>query len=303
MKQGWCAFFRIPNLPSLPGDPLAGAVLAALSLPLSPSLPTLLLLSAASILLYMGGLADNDLVDLERDRQDAPDRPLPSGAIPLKTAKAVRLATLAGGMLCGWAGGFHRGWFLTAPLLILLILLYNRIKTAHPLCGAWAMGGCRGLNLLCGATALLPAFPEPPVLIAAGGWTLYIAAVTLLGVGEHHARDPLPAVRYLPALLPFLPLLGILLFAGRLPSPSSPLFPLTGAILTALLWCRAVHPLGLPHTPPERGAAVGKTIRALMFLQAGIILLMPTPPLLVILLLCFCSRRLISTLFPSITGS
>ncbi len=48
---------------------------------------TLATLLAASGLLYMAGMVLNDVFDLETDRHERPDRPLPSGRIPLTTAR------------------------------------------------------------------------------------------------------------------------------------------------------------------------------------------------------------------------
>ena len=45
------------------------------------------LLAAASALLYSAGMVLNDVFDIELDRQEQPYRPLPSGRIPLSSAR------------------------------------------------------------------------------------------------------------------------------------------------------------------------------------------------------------------------
>ena len=45
-----------------------------------------LLLVAASVFLYLAGMVLNDVYDVEIDRRERPDRPLPSGRIPVAWA-------------------------------------------------------------------------------------------------------------------------------------------------------------------------------------------------------------------------
>ena len=51
--------------------------------------PTLILLVAASTLLYAGGVALNDVYDVDIDRQERPERPIPSGRISLAAARRL----------------------------------------------------------------------------------------------------------------------------------------------------------------------------------------------------------------------
>ena len=70
---------------------------------------TLGLLAAASALLYSAGMVLNDVFDLELDREEQPDRPLPSGRIPLRLGPLAGLAIAdAGnhaGQRCGGGAG------------------------------------------------------------------------------------------------------------------------------------------------------------------------------------------------------
>ena len=60
MLRPWLQFFRIPNLPTAPGDALAGAVMGvALT---GGDVRHALVAGAAALFLYMYGLADNDIV-------------------------------------------------------------------------------------------------------------------------------------------------------------------------------------------------------------------------------------------------
>src|SRR5690242_3666498 len=71
----WLQLFRAPNLLTVPGDPLAGYLLASFG-----SVDDKLSLAiGASLSFYAGGLLLNDLADLPEDRRERPNRPLPSG--------------------------------------------------------------------------------------------------------------------------------------------------------------------------------------------------------------------------------
>src|ERR1700722_6401540 len=108
--KSWLQLFRAPNLFTVPGDPLAGWLLASAGARIfQPALAAVIL---ASLLLYGFGLALNDLMDLPEDRVQRPSRPLPSGAIRPKRAAAVTailpIAALAACALAGarpfWCG-------------------------------------------------------------------------------------------------------------------------------------------------------------------------------------------------------
>src|SRR6266567_8976267 len=74
--RAWLQLLRAPNLFTVPGDPLAGFLLA------TAGRPDIRLVFAitASLCFYCHGLLLNDLADLAEDRRDRPNRPLPSGA-------------------------------------------------------------------------------------------------------------------------------------------------------------------------------------------------------------------------------
>ena len=89
-RKAWLALLRPPNLPTLPGDPLAGWCLAG-----GGDWPGVIAAAVAVLLLYMAGLILNDVADIEIDRRERPDRPLPSGRV---TRAAALRASLPGGL-------------------------------------------------------------------------------------------------------------------------------------------------------------------------------------------------------------
>lgn len=160
----WLRLFRVQNLVTVPGDVLVGA--AACGGLVAANAPRLALLCAASVLMYLYGLVDNDLVGMETDPKS---RPLAAGEISPGAARTARTLCLCLAVLALY---FGRGQFLVLVALTVAIQLYNRTK--NPL----LMGAARGLNVLLGGQAW----------IAAGVWLVYVAGVTKFS--ERETVDP-----------------------------------------------------------------------------------------------------------------
>ena len=218
----WLRFFRVPNLPTAPGDALAGA---AFMMPAGDA--TLVQGFAAGVgalFMYMYGLADNDLVDARTDAVNAPERPIPRGEISQTSATVAMAACLiAACLLPGWIVGLVRpgaqmpqSWNVAMFALMCCIFAYNRLKRA------WLMGACRGLSVACGGLAawvpdLHPytreLLPESwwllvSLAVLALGWAAYIESVTKLSEGEERPSEGLGNRRYLLGMSALVPLLG-----------------------------------------------------------------------------------------------
>lgn len=141
---------RIYLVPTALADSFAGFALAAVVLQKNEAPLPAVIVAVMSTCLYSAGMASNDLFDLEKDREGAPEKPLPSGAIlPAHAAwLAAGLALLALGLgfLCGAA-------FWPAGAVIIFALAYNIGAKKIPLLGDVLMGWCRSGNFLIGATA------------------------------------------------------------------------------------------------------------------------------------------------------
>ena len=61
----------------------------------------LLCLLASSGFLYLAGMVLNDVWDVEIDRRERPTRPIPSGDVPLNTARMLGFALLSAGVAFG----------------------------------------------------------------------------------------------------------------------------------------------------------------------------------------------------------
>jgi len=201
--KAWLQLFRAPNLFTVPGDPLAGWLLASAGAGVFPArlLGAILL---ASLLFYGFGLLLNDLMDLPEDRIERPARPLPSGAVKTRTVALVAVAMgLAALGFCVLAG---RTPFRLGAALMLAVILYDCGVKRIPLLGCINMGACRGLNVLLGAS-LVEKFATPAIAAAALVGA-YITAVSLLARREtgNPAIPPLVG-RLIRALIPVQALL------------------------------------------------------------------------------------------------
>lgn len=211
---------RLPNLLTVPGDPLAGCLLAAGTGTADPVRIVCAVL--VSLFLYAAGVVLNDIVDLETDQRERPTRPLPSGKIRVRSAQEL-LAVL---FVLAAAAVFPLGrtaW-LVAVVLAAAIALYNRLLKKDPILGPAAMGACRGLSVLLGAAAM--GRWNLPALAAALAITVYIGVLTALARRETQVPDrprligillslllPLQAALVLMSGNPVAPWIALCLFA------------------------------------------------------------------------------------------
>ena len=269
---------RIYLVPTALADSFAGFALAAAVFNKSEDPLPALVVAVISACLYSSGMAGNDLFDLEKDRQGAPKKPLPSGALPVARAAclASALALLALGL------SFLLGeTYWPASVVLLCSLLYNIGVKNIPVLGNILMGTCRSGNFLVGATAATGSFLQVlsseallvPALILGG----FIAVVTAISRLEDSDHRPL-----LFASLVY-PLLAIPVILAAL-NPGSPVNWIANLALLGFLF-RAILEAGknrsLPAIPNEflhpATSYVRNALGALIFLDAGLLLAF-TPP-------------------------
>lgn len=296
--SAWLQLFRVPNLFTVPGDPIAGFLIAT-----GGHLDARVVFAIlASLFLYMAGLAMNDLADFKEDQRDRPKRPLPGGAIPRGMAWLVTGNLVIFGLgMCFKAGP---PVVLMGLGVLLGVVLYNFLTKCIPVIGALNMGVCRGLSLLIGAAAGLGPDPQllaaaigtqfmQPVLSAfyfalaqAGGQrffvfaiggallvAIYIAAVTNLA--RYETRKDYP--RFPRSLPLFSLLLGFVVLkqaTGTLFRDQSPALWVVAIVLCAM------NTSDLMRDPPgPLPPRIGGFIRILPVMQASLCLLpsVPTP--------------------------
>lgn len=145
----------------------------------------LLGVTLCSVLVYWFGMAANDVVDLQKDRLGAPQRPLASGALSLVAAIGVCVALVAGAVLVGvWLQ-------ITAAVvgLLALVVLYDFGGKKVPILGNVLMGSCRAGNFLLGAVALagwgiFESDHSASLWVGAALLGFYVAGVTAVSVLE-----------------------------------------------------------------------------------------------------------------------
>lgn len=193
--EAYAALVRVPNLFTAPPDVIAGAAIAVATGATDATggvVGDVAGLAVASILLYAGGTTLNDYFDAEVDARERPERPIPSGRVPRRTALALGGVLLVAGVgvatsATGVAGG------ALAAMLAAVILLYDSVLKGHPT-GYAAMGGARTLNVVLGTTV--------GGLIGVHGLALavpltvgvYIATVTYMAADEATATDRRPVM-------------------------------------------------------------------------------------------------------------
>ena len=145
------------------------------------------LLLLASACLYTFGMILNDVWDRRRDAVERPERPIPSGAVSVRNAVVAACLLAFGGLAAaravGWASAVLGG------TLIVAILAYDGLLKQTP-AGPLAMGLCRFLNVLLGASAVaeLSAVGTLPQLPIAAGIGVYVTGLTWFARREAAAQ-------------------------------------------------------------------------------------------------------------------
>jgi 4-hydroxybenzoate polyprenyltransferase len=170
--RAYLELFRAPNLFTAASDVLAGYAVAGVN-----GNPAWLMLASMGV--YAGGVAFNDIFDRKLDAIERPERPLPSGRLTTSAASLAASAALICGV--GAASRYSLWSSLFAATIALLALIYDFAGKRTPL-GPLNMGLCRAFNFLLGVSA------SPSAL--ATNWPLgllalvYITGLTFLSRSE-----------------------------------------------------------------------------------------------------------------------
>jgi 4-hydroxybenzoate polyprenyltransferase len=241
MIRSFLQLFRLPNVFTAISDVMMGYLFTHAEPKLGGGF---FLLIVTSALLYTAGMVLNDVFDVEVDRKERPERPLPSGRIPLAMARRLGFALLGVGLGVGWGVGLFAPHFqywsgLVATVLVGMILLYDIWLKATPL-GPLTMGACRMLNVLLGMSTAPWPWETKNVLIALG-LGLYIVGLTWYARTEAVMSNRRVLIAATLVVAVALSMLGQLTrqepFAQELPQ----LWPwlwlvIGGSILTRFVW-------------------------------------------------------------------
>ncbi len=113
---------------------------------------SLLFLLISSSCLFSAGMALNDYFDIEIDKKERPQRPIPSGRISGSTAKIIGFGLMIAGICFAFFAGLRP--FGISLALALVILLYDGLLKDYPVLGPLTMASCRYFNFLMGLSIL-----------------------------------------------------------------------------------------------------------------------------------------------------
>ena len=274
----WLQLFRISAAPSAISNILVGFLLMHGNW---EPLPSLLLLVAASFFLYTAGMVSNDIADVSVDREHQRGRPIADGRIEIAHARCVCLGLFLLGGLCGAVAGSRS--LLIVLLLTIAILLYN-----GPLKRTWAgpiaMGFCRSLNILLGASLLTGDATSPSLWLSwptSVWWVSVSLGILISGLtyfarneGRPQSRSPLVA----GAAIILLGLTGLASTGWTVSEPGNlgRIFPLLILMLSAPVAIRFI--LAIRACQPQQVQfAVISLLKSLIVYDASICLLVGQP--------------------------
>lgn len=237
---------RVSNLPTVWSNCLAGWWLGG-----AGNVDKLPYLFAGTTLLYTGGMFLNDAFDVDFDRQYRQERPIPAGAVGLKTVWVCGVAWLAIGACClAWTGAATGALGL---LLVLCIILYDAVHKRVSF-GPLLMGLCRFLLYLVAASSAANGL-SPKAISSAIALFAYIIGLSYVARRES-LTGPIP---YWPILMLALPILIALAVNGG--------YRLESALLVSavfVVWTIK----SLRHTLWTQQPNIGRTVSGLL---AGIV--------------------------------
>lgn len=194
--RAYLVLMRPPNLLTALADILAGfAASAAMHHTLGQQAfefiqhdlpwPQLILVGAASMCLYAGGVVLNDVFDADIDRVERPERPIPSGQISKQKAAIQGGILLTAAVILAFFCNIYSG--VVALVVSALVISYDAVSKKHAFFGPLNMGLCRGGNLLLGISI----FPQYLISLAFLSIIpiVYITAITLVSRGEVHGSN------------------------------------------------------------------------------------------------------------------
>jgi hypothetical protein len=265
---GYLRLARPANIITAFADILAGVAIAFYTTQFQSSylLPVgLLLLSTLG--LYGGGVVMNDVFDAALDAEERPERPIPSGLIPKKSAALWGIGLLTLGVVAAglvhWPHFFSLSFWL-ALLIAFAALLYDAWGKHQNIFGPINMGICRGLNLLLGISIVSNGAMVHQYWYLALVPIVFIAAITMISRGEVHGgkKSTLYAAAIFYAVV-LLTIVGVA-FWNKTTLTTIPFLVLFAAMVYPPLLKAIKNPIG-----PNIGKAVKAGVLSLILMNAA----------------------------------
>lgn len=251
----WLELMRLSNAPTIISNVLVGWAIGLHSSG-HASWEGIVPTSIAMLLLYVGGMALNDVMDVQIDRGERPRRPIPSGNISRFAATGFVMAcfAIALGLLA------TRDWMALSYgfVLMVAIILYNALH-ARRAATVILMGLCRGLVYLTAALAVggTPLWSVMALLSTA--MVVYVLLFSLVARGEAG-----PKKTRFEEVIVLAPMFAVL-FAEFVPSSAAPWLTIIGRGVF-LLWTLGVA-LSLQSPKRHVGRAVAMWIAGIALLD------------------------------------
>lgn len=259
---------RLPTVFTAMADIFLGFILTHRKLDPWPEFVGLLMASCG---LYLAGMVFNDVFDRVQDAAERPNRPIPSGRVSLRTAILLGVGLMTAGVAsAAWVGTWS---LIIAVLLVAAILGYDSFLKRTPL-GPLAMGSCRFLNVMLGASAspwlastMIWARPQ---LACAIGLGIYIVGVTLFARTEAKQSGRAVLAAALAIMNAGLGVLAWLLLTW--PAEMEPAIPLAMIAFAAFTVNRHAIKAVLNPAPEHVQPVIKLALLSLIMLDASLIL-------------------------------
>jgi 4-hydroxybenzoate polyprenyltransferase len=185
---------RLPNVFTAASNILPGyftIVTAISSSFINTNILYLIGLMTSSSLLYLAGIVFNDYFDIEIDKKERPNRPLPSGKVTKRKALIIAISSMIAAnvlaLVINWTS------FIVAVILTIIIIAYDCRLKHNTTTGPITMGFARFINVILGAS---PAFPTlllsstsiKILLFIATSLFLYVIAISILSKKEVNGK-------------------------------------------------------------------------------------------------------------------
>ncbi len=262
--RAWLELMRLSNAPTCVTNVIVGAALMR-QVHGGGDWLDVGIIAFGVVILYAGGMAMNDLVDARIDKEERPNRPIPSGRISPRAAAIFVTTTFIVGLALFAIVSMRA--FQIGIGLVAAVALYDLIHKQT----AWSvlvMGACRSLVYIVAAAAIVGPFEWSTLGACAGAMGLYIVVLTFIarvesrgGVGPRGglilllpliALAPLAALQPDAWLAPILAAIGMSLwvlssvrFVRRTPPfiPGAIMTQLAGICLVDAVWLAALNDL------------------------------------------------------------
>lgn len=179
---GFLRLTRPANIVTAVADILAGIAIAGVGVSEAQEGSGWIWLILSTIGLYGGGVVMNDVFDADLDAVERPERPIPSGLVPIFQAATLGILLLAFGIFTAFKVSMLSGGLALA--IAIAALVYDKWGKHHSFLGPLNMGICRGLNLLLGMSIVSTQVSALWYLSIVP--IIYIAAITTISRGEVH---------------------------------------------------------------------------------------------------------------------